>query len=205
MIEIAREIESDRTELRKRVLALRDALPDRSWKSGRIVESLLGLDIFLATRTVLAYVHFRSEVETLGLIHACLARRIGVAVPLTLVREKRLVPYLLEDPDTDLRPGYCRIPEPVAERLKQLPASVIDAVIVPGSVFDLAGGRLGYGGGFYDRFLAEEAPQATRIGLAFEVQVVECLPLQPHDQRLHYLVTENRILHFAEQTQGTDA
>lgn len=200
-----RQKEFERAALRKEMLTLRDALPDRTGRSGKIVESLLGLKAFVAAKTVFSYVHFRSEVETLGLIRICLERGVRVAVPITLVNEKRLVPYLITDPDTDLRPGYCQIPEPAVEHLRELPAAEIDAVIVPGSVFDLAGGRLGYGGGYYDRFLAVDAPGAIRIGLAFEAQVLERLPLLPHDQRLHYLVTESRVVHFdAGKKQGVE-
>jgi 5-formyltetrahydrofolate cyclo-ligase len=65
---------------------------------------------------------------------------------------------------------------------------------MPGSVFDLRGGRLGYGGGFYDRFLQTAAPQALRIGLAYDLQVVAAVPLQRHDQQLDYLVTETRTI-----------
>jgi 5-formyltetrahydrofolate cyclo-ligase len=72
------------------------------------------------------------------------------------------------------------------------PAS-IDTVLIPGSVFDVTGGRLGYGGGFYDRFLSNSAPQATRIGLAFSRQLVDRVPMEPHDQYMDFLVTEEQI------------
>ncbi|MDH3454535.1 MAG: 5-formyltetrahydrofolate cyclo-ligase, partial [Desulfuromonadales bacterium] len=128
------------------------------------------------------------------LIHQCLAKNKEVNVPLTMTREKRLDPYLLTNPEQQLIPGYCGIPEPDPGKTLIFNASRIDVVILPGSVFDNKGGRLGYGGGYYDRFLSDQAPQALRIGIAYEMQLVESVPLLPHDQRLNYLVTEERII-----------
>ena len=117
-------------------------------------------------------------------------------VPVTLVREKRLLPVAIRDLEKDLVPGYCSIPEPRMEIRKDrtVAASEIETIIVPGSVFDERGGRLGYGGGYYDRFMAHEAPQARRIGLAFDLQVIDRLSLQSHDELLDLVVTEKRII-----------
>ena len=115
-------------------------------------------------------------------------------MPLTLTKEKRLDPYLITDPEQQLVSGYCNIPEPDPKKADLFDAARIDVVILPGSVFDAKGGRLGYGGGYYDRFLTDQAPQALKIGIAYEMQLVDEVPLLPHDQRLDYLVTEKRII-----------
>ncbi len=188
--------ETDRQTLRKSILAARDALEpqERRLKSDSITRKLWRIETVCQAKTLFAYVSFRSEVQTLPFIRQCLGQGKVVAAPLTVAAENRLVPYALADPALDLRPGYCGIPEPDTTRLAPVDPGQIDVVIVPGSVFDPAGGRLGYGGGYYDRFLAKEAPQACRIGIAFEIQVVTAVPLLPHDQRLHILVTEKRII-----------
>ena len=185
----------ERTALRMQILAARDSLPaeERQRKSRIITERLLALPEFIAARTVFAYVSFRSEVETLPLIADCLARGVAVSVPLTLPAEHRLLPYAVTDPGRDLVPGYCNILEPLKTLPLVNPAS-IEVVVTPGSVFDVRGGRLGYGGGFYDRFLQTAAPQALRIGLAFDLQIVESVPLETHDERLDFLVTETRTI-----------
>ncbi|MEW6220022.1 MAG: 5-formyltetrahydrofolate cyclo-ligase [Thermodesulfobacteriota bacterium] len=188
--------EDRRAALRRRVLAARDALPAaaRQEKSQLIAEHLLASPLLAAARTIMAYVAFRSEVATLPLIAALLAAGRTVAVPRTLIAARRLVPHRLATPETDLAPGAYGIGEPVPERTPVLDPGGIDLVLVPGSVFDPAGGRLGYGGGFYDRFLARDCPRATTVGLAFELQVVAQVPLLPHDRRLDYVVTETRLL-----------
>ena len=77
--------------------------------------------------------------------------------------------------------------------LASTPAFAPDLALLPGVAFDLAGGRLGYGGGYYDRFL-EKALNCPRMGLCFEFQLVSSLPLAPWDQRVNYICTEERIL-----------
>jgi 5-formyltetrahydrofolate cyclo-ligase len=185
----------ERTTLRTRILAARDTLSaeERRQKSRLITERILALPEFSAARSVFAYVSFRSEVETLPLIAHCLKKGATVSVPLTLPAEHRLLAYAITDPSRDLAPGYYGIPEP-AEALPLVDPGTIEVVVTPGSVFDIHGGRLGYGGGFYDRFLQSAAPQALRIGLAFDLQVVAAVPLKSHDQPLDYLITETRTI-----------
>lgn len=187
----------ERTTLRTQILAARDTLPaeERRRKSRAITEHLLALPEFAGARTVLAYVSFRSEVETLPLIAHCLKKGMAVSVPLTLPAEHRLLSHAVTDLSRDLAPGYCGILEPLPT-LPLVDPAAIEVVIVPGSVFDARGGRLGYGGGYYDRFLQGAAPQALRIGLAFALQVVKAVPLKSHDQRLDYLITETGTIHL---------
>lgn len=191
----------ERAALRKEVLAARDGLlpQTRTEKSRAIADRLRGLPDFARAACILFYVNFRSEVETLPLIGECLDRGKEICVPLTIMADHRLEAYALGDPGLDLVPGYCNIPEP-ARGLSRVDPARIDVVIVPGSVFDAGGGRLGYGGGYYDRFLANEAPHALRIGIAFDLQVIDAVPVEPHDQRLHYLVTETRTIHTGNRT-----
>ena len=191
----------NRDRLRQEVLAARDRLPrqvllekSREITAG-MTDRLWEIEQFRRCRTVMFYASFRSEVETATAIARCLAAGILVALPLSVPERRQLLPYLVDNPARDLRPGYCGIPEPDPARTRIVRPAQIEAVVVPGSVFDLRGGRLGYGGGYYDRFLAMEAPAALRIGLALELQLTPGnLPLAPHDQFMHYLVTEDRVI-----------
>jgi 5-formyltetrahydrofolate cyclo-ligase len=185
--------------LRQESLRRRNALPlaERRHKSAAIARAVTALPAVARAHTIFTYVNFQSEVETRGLIDLWLAADKIVSVPLTIVAASRLDPYRITVPERDLHPGYCRIPEPDPGRATLVAPESIEVIILPGSVFDAHGGRLGYGGGFYDRFIAHQAPQAYRIGLAFELQLTNDLPLLAHDQRLHALVTEERVLSFA--------
>lgn len=102
----------------------------------------------------------------------------------------------IKDPERELAPGYCSIPEPVVgiRESQAVNPATIDLIFLPGSVFDEQGGRMGYGGGYYDRFVSIHAPQAMRIGLAYEIQMVERAPLQEHDEPVDLILTEKRII-----------
>ncbi|WP_339133679.1 MAG: 5-formyltetrahydrofolate cyclo-ligase [Candidatus Electrothrix sp. GW3-4] len=183
--------------LRKERLAARDELEvgQRRSKSEQVQAQLLEQGIIRDARHLLVYVHFRSEVETLSLIGQCLREGKIVSVPVTLREESRLLAVQITDPVTQLRPGCYGIPEPRAEQVAQarVEPAAIDVVLVPGSVFDPLGGRLGYGGGYYDRFLSQDAAQARRVGLAYALQMVEQVPMEAHDQYMDMIITEQQV------------
>ncbi|MBW2471807.1 MAG: 5-formyltetrahydrofolate cyclo-ligase [Deltaproteobacteria bacterium] len=193
-------MDESRHDLRKRILGARDRLSDndRHEKSVSVMNNFLGLPELQQWTTLFMYVNFRSEVETVELIRGLLRQQgMRVAVPLVDASAVSMIPLLIEDPEKDLAPGYYNIPEPDPRKSLRLKAIEIDAAIIPGSVFDIHGGRLGYGGGYYDRFLVNDAPQARRIGFAFELQLVDKVPLEPHDQPLDILITEKRIVNIS--------
>lgn len=179
--------------LRRAALAARDQLDpiSRSEKSSRIAALLTEHPAVRAARHLFIYVHFRSEVETLPLIERFLAAGKTVSVPLTLRKEQRLSAVRITDPAAQLSPGCFGILEPTQEQTAADPAG-IDLALIPGSVFDQFGGRLGYGGGFYDRFLSQDAPQALRVALAYAMQLAEHVPLEAHDQLMDLIVTEEQ-------------
>lgn len=185
----------NRAALRRRILGLREQLPpeERSGKSAAIAARFLALPFLAPGCSIFCYVHFRSEVETLPLIRLCLARGFRVSVPRVVEQSRSLLACAISDPDCDLVPGYQAIPEPRADLPLVDPASIRVAV-VPGSVFDPSGGRLGYGGGYYDRFFARRATGALRVGLAYDLQVVAAVPLESHDQKMDCLLTETRTI-----------
>ena len=190
--------DDERQSLRKQILGARDLLSagERHEKSCAAMQNFLNLPEMKHWSTLFIYVNFRSELETVELIQRCLSQGKRVAVPLVEASTKSMIPLLIQDPEKDFVPGYYGIPEPDPQKSLRVAAREIDAAVIPGSVFDIHGGRLGYGGGYYDRFLLNDAPQAKRIGLTFEMQVVEHVPVQPHDQPLDILVTEKRIVNI---------
>jgi len=187
-----------RASIRRDTLRQRNGLPAvlRQEKSAAIRERVLATPCLIEARTIFTYINFRSEVETAPLVTHWLATGKTICVPLTVVEDSQLLAYQIFDPTNDLSPGYCQIPEPDPASATPINPADIEVILLPGSAFDLYGGRLGYGGGFYDRFIASQAPQALRVGLAFELQVTGRLPLLAHDQTLDLLITEDRTLDF---------
>lgn len=139
-----------------------------------------------AAQTVLAFASYSSEIPTEPLIDHLLTQSRRVLVPRVEGDRMLAVPIgSLED----LAPGYKGIPEP---RPAASTAPEAGVIIVPGVAFTAAGTRLGYGGGFYDRYLAEAA--GIRIGLCYDFQIVEDLPAGPHDIPMDRIVTEARVI-----------
>lgn len=169
---------------------------ERALYSHMISERVLDLDCFQQAKTVFIYVDFRSEVQTRELISKMHKMGKKVVVPVTLLQERDLLPVYIDNMEKDLAPGYASILEPVESirKTQRVSPASIDIVFLPGSVFDERGGRMGYGGGFYDRFVSGKAPQALRIGLAYEQQMVEEAPLQDHDERMDMIITEKRVV-----------
>ncbi len=183
--------------LRKNKLAARDKLDEeeRKKKSYVIEKKIFEITEIREAKTFFKYVSFRSEVDTFGLIEKLIGKDKRVTVPVTHVKEKRIDAIRITNPGKELIPGYCDILEPQKEiwETHLMDPKEVDVIFLPGSVFDERGGRFGYGGGYYDRFL-ESVPEAVRIGLAFELQIVERAPLQDHDEILDYVVTDKRII-----------
>ncbi len=187
----------DRKTLRRDKLVARDRMDQGvcKEKSRIICRQLAACPLVKDVDHLFIYVHFRSEVQTMDLIRKLIVAGKTISVPVTLLEESRLLAVRLTDLDTQLMIGCYGIMEPTPA---QTAAAVVDpkgieTVLVPGSVFDSVGGRLGYGGGFYDRFLTESAPRAARVALAFEEQLVDQVPMEPHDQYMDVLVTEQQI------------
>ena len=182
--------------MRYQLLRRRDAIQpaERSEKSRIIAKKLFALPEVMQRSIQFVYCSYRSEVETGLIIRDAIVQGKTVCVPLTLPATRQLQAIAIHDPQTDLAPGYKGIPEPITRAAKELIAPcALEIALVPGIGFDLRGHRLGYGAGYYDRFLALEAPEALRIGLAYACQVVPELPAEPHDVPMDMLITEENI------------
>ena len=132
------DIRKLRAQTRRRVLTERDNLSAeyRTTASLAITERLWHLPLIAEARTLFTYVNFRSEPETVALIRRALAAGKIVTVPFTVIGS-HLLACRIEDPDLDLHPGYCSIPEPDPAKSPPVDPASIDLVVLPGSVFDL--------------------------------------------------------------------
>ncbi|MEW5952570.1 MAG: 5-formyltetrahydrofolate cyclo-ligase [Bacillota bacterium] len=186
-----------KSELRKDVINARNRLSaaEVAEKSARILERINSLREYRQAVALMAYVDFRNEVPTGDLIRGSLALGKLVAVPVTDIANRRLTPSRLEDYPGDLLPGAWGILEPRPECLRPLEPGLLDLVIVPGVAFDPFGNRLGYGGGFYDRFLPRTRPGTIYLAPAFEMQIKADVYPGAHDCPVHILVTEERVIH----------
>jgi 5-formyltetrahydrofolate cyclo-ligase len=184
----------EKKELRKMLLAKRQALrlTERAPLDAAILKRLTGLPEMQTAATILLYLDFRGEVESDGMIRWCLSKGKTVCAPVTIKAERKLIPVRITSLD-ELQEGAYGIREPVYSREKEVAPSEIDLVVLPGVGFDRQGGRLGYGGGYYDRFLPKLRPDVKKIAVAYELQVIDQVPTEPHDTLLDALVTEKGV------------
>jgi len=178
--------------LRRRMLAARDATsPEfRAEASAAIGTALASRDDFAAAVTVLLTLPFGSEWNSLPLLLVALERGKTVALPRVDTATRALELCRLTEPSRDVLPGYRGIPEP-RPHCALIAPEAIDWVLVPGVAFDLAGRRLGYGGGYYDRLLPRLRSGVPGIAGAYEMQRVDRVPAAPHDVLVSALVTES--------------
>lgn len=161
--------------------------------SRRITHTLLALPEYRRARVVMAYMSMGAEFETEAFVQRVLADGKRLVLPRVNRGERRLDLFAVSDLEAGLAPGVWGILEPLPERCATVAATAVDFVLVPGLGFDGDGGRLGYGGGFYDRLLVAMTT-ATRVAAAFSAQVVDAVPMTAHDQRVELVVTEDGLL-----------
>lgn len=188
----------DKDHLRQVMRAKRNrvAIPIIYEASQCIYKQVMAWSVFQDAHCVACYVSMDNEVDTHGVIASALKMGKQVCVPVT---QKKGVMHFQEILGLDeLRPVRFGLLEPVYQAEKVVGADDLDLVIVPGIAFDWQGNRLGFGGGFYDRFLAPCL--ATRVGLAYAFQMVDAVPIENHDVQMDVLVTEDEVILCQEKT-----
>ena len=191
------DLKAKKSEIRKTTRAKRDALSkkERSEKSAAIMKQLFDFANFLESRIVLFYMSNNSEVDTEPMVRKALEIEKIVALPLIDPEKQEIVPFKVDNLERDVRPRYRKIREPIPQRCKQIPVQHINLAIIPGIAFDVRGGRIGYGTGFYDRFIPQLDITTRKVALSFECQIVLQIPMEPHDRYTDIIITEKRIIY----------
>lgn len=157
--------------------------------SHAITERLIAMDLFQKAQCVGAFLSLASEVQTSDIIHACWEQGATVCVPY-YIPEKKYYGMSRLDPTAPLKSTKWNVREP--ENPEPIDLGLIDLILVPAMAFDIHGMRLGHGGGHYDRLLP--AVKGYRLGLAFQEQVMDSVPSEPHDERVHAILTEQKFI-----------
>lgn len=175
--------------------AVRDAIgaDERARRSEQIAERLLELPVMSRPRKTFLFYSFGSEAATGELVVALSGRGHRILLPVTRGPDMHASAYRPGDP---LVPTGYGAREPADDT--PVPPEEIDVVVAPGLAFDRRGFRLGYGAGYYDRFLSLLGPLVARIGIGFHEQLVEEVPHGPADQRLHLVVTDRETVDCRE-------
>lgn len=191
-----------KTTLRTEAYAVRRALSEKSRRSLTICQTILSLPEYLSASTALWHVHCRSEVRTLSNCPQILndsAKTIAVPYCTTDQNQQRILGIWKLESIHELKPGMWDILEPPEHRRhdsdRKISAEQLEVVIVPGVAFDRAGGRLGNGKGYYDGLLSSLPSTTTTIGVAYDAQVIDHVPMDHCDRHVDMLVTESNVYH----------
>lgn len=181
-------------ELRRILLRKRNVLTQQEIESHslHITEAILSLEYVAMATIVHCYMSFSSEVMTSHLVHSLLSMEKKVYVP---VVDGAVLRHALIDSTTAWEHDRYGIPTPIAETIStdELIFDKNDCIIIPMVGFDSNRTRLGYGKGYYDRFLAGK--HGVNIGLAFSCQQYDAIPADTHDVPMHVIMTETHIFH----------
>lgn len=164
-----------------------------STKSAEICRRLIADEIFGTAAAIGLYWPFKKEVITESIFYAATQEQKDVGFPRVLTHDERIV-YISVLDLTTLAVGTYGIMEPPYDHERVIGYSALQLVVVPGVVFDERGFRIGYGGGYFDRLLAEESLTAKTAGLSYDLQVVGRIPEQDHDRRVDVIFTESRVI-----------
>jgi len=184
-----------KSEMRKQLLELRNKLSpsDVGAMSHRIFERLLEGGFLDGASNIMTYLSFRTEVRTDEIIIYCLEQGKNIYVPVCVPETHELVISRITSLD-DLQPGFYGIREPKLSSLRLSDSKLLDLVLVPGAAFDRLGNRIGYGAGYYDRFMKRLEPEAKTIALAYSFQVVDSVPVSEFDLPVDYIATEKEVI-----------
>jgi 5-formyltetrahydrofolate cyclo-ligase len=187
------DLVSLKTQLRKRIREARKALPNKTERSRVIFGHIERLPEWQAARTVLIYVDVHSEVRTRGMLDEWWSSGKRLVMPVCEGTTLKLFELRALD---ELVPSGFQLLEP--DPKWQTPDRFVtldecDLALVPAVGFDRQGNRLGHGVGHYDRLLANTPPTLPLIGIAFDCQIIDTLPAEPHDVPMTMLATESGI------------
>lgn len=185
----------EKKTVRKRMRKMRKqmSVTEHMEKSNQICERVEKFISEKKLRSIMVFVSMKNEVNTHSLVDRLIDYDKIVLAPVMDEVTKELLPYRLSDSKNELVQNDYGIYEPHPQVCKPFPIGQIELVLVPGLAFDRKGYRVGYGGGYYDRFL-KKCTQAVWLGLAYENQLVDYIPHEKWDVPVNMIATEKRMI-----------
>ncbi len=184
-----------KTIIRKEIRKIRDSLsPDeRKKKDKDIIKRLFHMNEFMEAMTIMFFASYKSEPNIFEIIRESLNIGKRVVLPKVNIIKKELLLYEIKH-CYEMDYGYMDIPEPDVVEDRRMNPEVLDLIIMPGIAFDEKGGRIGYGGGYYDRLISNIEEKTPLIAIAYDEQIVKKVPIFEHDVRVDKIITDKRII-----------
>lgn len=176
-------------ELRKEILKKRNEIntEDKKTWDNIIFEKLINSPLYKKAENIFVFVSYSSEVDTHRFIEYALTDNKCISVPRVISKEAGMRIYKISSMD-ELESGHYGILEPKAD-CKEFYGDDLDLIIMPGAVFSPDGSRIGYGGGFYDRFLDGLEKQVPTLAIAYDFQVLPSIPTEEFDMKVQNIIT----------------
>ncbi len=191
------ELQKTKQEIREDIAAIQSTLAGKEVadQTKKIEKRLFEFANFQESNIVLLYVNDKHEVSTKDILRGVFGFDKIVVLPAFDAKTHEITLMKINDPDTDLTPGPRNILEPDRKRCKRVPVESIDIAIIPGTAFDEKGGRIGTGGGYYDRLIPRLSITTRKVALAYENQMIPQVPIESHDKHVDIIITEKRIIY----------
>lgn len=183
-------------EVRKYILDKRDSIPTSQRKiwDNKISEFLIKSNFYKRAKVIFTFVSFKSEVDTHRIINYAIDYGKIIGVPKIKSKQRGIEVFKIASLG-DLEKGYFGVMEP-KDKCTPINPEAIDLILMPGLAFDKKGGRIGYGGGFYDRFLNNLKKKISKIALAYDFQLLDEVPVNSLDVRVDGIITNRKIIYF---------
>ncbi|WP_430509809.1 5-formyltetrahydrofolate cyclo-ligase [Gottfriedia solisilvae] len=183
----------DKKEIRSAIIKKLNEITayDRNTKSKQIIDQLIATPEWNNANTIATTMPMEHEIDTTLFIQACWRLHKDVVVPKCIHKTKEMQFFKITSFE-QLEKGYFGIQEPNEFICEKINKDEINLIVVPGVAYTSKGDRLGYGGGYYDRYLSDYA--GNLVALAYDLQIVEELPIEAHDQRMPLIITETNII-----------
>ncbi|MBD7913968.1 5-formyltetrahydrofolate cyclo-ligase [Clostridium sp. Sa3CUN1] len=179
--------------LRNKILSRRDSLNIKEKESidNSIFNKLISTDLYKKSKSIFIYLSFDTEIDTKKIINRALQDKKEVYIPKIYKKDKSMKAIRLNSFE-DLNKNSMGILEPIDDS-DYINKEEIDLIIVPGVVFDLNGNRIGYGGGYYDRYLEDIKKVSNKVALAYDLQIVDFIDPEAHDISVDYIITNTKV------------
>lgn len=180
--------------LRNKILSIRDSLNrnEKEIMDNEIFNKLKNTELYKNARNIFIYISFSNEINTINIIKKALEDKKDVFIPKIYKTNKSMKAIKLNSFD-DLKKNSMGILEPIDDS-KYIEKENIDLIVVPGVVFDKDCNRIGYGGGYYDRYLKDIAYKNNKVVLAYDLQVIDKIENEKHDIKVDYIITNTKII-----------
>lgn len=201
----------DKKAIRTEVTEKKNALtPEQTaqW-SAQLKERFCALEAYQEAECIYFYMSYNNEVQTVPMIEQAIADGKRAAVPIMLFSGKTFnkkgepksdyMEFIYLNSMEECRPNFMGIPEPPQELIKENPERIAAEksvlILMPGLAFDREGNRIGYGGGFYDKYLASHPDtQFRKVALGFDFQLYDAIPTEPHDEKMDLIITPSETV-----------